>query len=279
MARAVKCFFQRHVTDGMSSHVHGVKVAGHGEGKAYIYINDAEGLISLVQMGTIELHAWNATVDDVKSPDRLIFDLDPAPDVPWEAVKSAARNVRTNLKMFGLVSFLKTTGGKGLHVVVPFARGPAGRKPSSSRGPSRMPWQRTSRTVSRSTAVRMCGKGVSSSTISATTKRRVPSPPIPCAPSGRAGIDADRLAGVVFAQEWRCFQHQGCAETPCRSVEGHRQGGRPAPAPRHKGAFGGSLTELSAEPRLPRCITAQPGELPSALSGSPTLHPKPEALD
>ena len=103
----------------------GVKVCGHGEGKAYIYVNDAEGLISLVQMGTIELHAWNATVDDVKRPDRLIFDLDPAPDVPWEAVKSAARNVRSNLKKFGLVSFLKTTGGKGLHIVVPFARGPS----------------------------------------------------------------------------------------------------------------------------------------------------------
>jgi bifunctional non-homologous end joining protein LigD len=110
-----QCFFQRHVTDGMSSH----------EGKAYIYVNDAEGLVSLVQMGTIELHAWNATVDDVKRPDRLIFDLDPAPDVAWEAVKSAARDVRANLKKFGLVSFLKTTGGKGLHIVVPFARGPS----------------------------------------------------------------------------------------------------------------------------------------------------------
>jgi bifunctional non-homologous end joining protein LigD len=63
-------------------------------------------------------------VDDVKRPDRLIFDLDPAPDVAWEAVKSAARDVRANLKKFGLVSFLKTSGGKGLHIVVPFARGP-----------------------------------------------------------------------------------------------------------------------------------------------------------
>jgi bifunctional non-homologous end joining protein LigD len=119
-----QCFFQRHVTDGMSSHVHAVKVAGRGEGKAYIYVSDAEGLVSLVQMGTIELHAWNATVDDVKHPDRITFDLDPAPGVAWEAVKSAARQVRATLKTFGLVSFLKTTGGKGLHVVVPFARGP-----------------------------------------------------------------------------------------------------------------------------------------------------------
>ncbi len=120
-----QCFFQRHVSNGMSSHVHGVKVAGHGEGKAYIYVDDAEGLVSLVQMGTIELHAWNATVDSVKTPDRLIFDLDPAPDVPWKEVKRAALDLRANLKSLDLISFLKTTGGKGLHVVVPFARGPS----------------------------------------------------------------------------------------------------------------------------------------------------------
>jgi bifunctional non-homologous end joining protein LigD len=119
-----QCFFQRHVTDGMSSHVHGVKVAGHGEGKAYIYVDDAEGLVSLIQMGTIEFHAWGATVDAVKTPDRLIFDLDPAPDVAWSEVKQAALDVRSNLKSAGLVALLKTTGGKGLHVVVPFARGP-----------------------------------------------------------------------------------------------------------------------------------------------------------
>ncbi len=119
-----QCFFQRHLTEGMSSHVYGVKVPGHGEGKAYIYVNDAEGLVSLVQMGTIELHAWNATVDDVKRPDRIIFDLDPAPDVEWDAVRRAALQVRANLKNLGLASFLKTTGGKGLHIVLPFARGP-----------------------------------------------------------------------------------------------------------------------------------------------------------
>jgi bifunctional non-homologous end joining protein LigD len=109
----------------MSSHVHGVKVAGHGEGKAYIYVDDAEGLVSLVQMGTIEFHTWNATVDDVKHPDRIIFDLDPAPDVAWPAVKRAALDIRANLKKLELTSFLKTTGGKGLHIVLPFARGPS----------------------------------------------------------------------------------------------------------------------------------------------------------
>jgi bifunctional non-homologous end joining protein LigD len=79
-----QCFFQRHLTDGMNPHVRGVKVAGHGDGKAYIYVDDAEGLVSLIQMGTIEFHAWGAAVDAVKTPDRLIFDLDPAPDVAWK---------------------------------------------------------------------------------------------------------------------------------------------------------------------------------------------------
>ena len=102
-----------------------MNVSGRGDGKPYIYIDDAEGLVSLVQMGTIELHAWNARVDAVKRPDRIVFDLDPAPDVGWSEVKEAARDLRDILKKLGLKSFLKTTGGKGLHIVVPFARGPS----------------------------------------------------------------------------------------------------------------------------------------------------------
>lgn len=77
-------------------------------------------------METIELHAWNSLVSDPKKPDRLIFDLDPAPDVvPWDEVRNAAKDLRAALKKLQLVSFLKTTGGKGLHLVVPFAPGPA----------------------------------------------------------------------------------------------------------------------------------------------------------
>jgi bifunctional non-homologous end joining protein LigD len=119
-----QCFFQRHAGDGLGEHVHSVAVAGRGDGKPFIFIDDAEGLVSLVQMGTIELHAWNAPVSDVKKPDQLIFDLDPADNVGWRAVKDAAREVRDRLGKRGLESFLKTTGGKGLHVVVPFAPGP-----------------------------------------------------------------------------------------------------------------------------------------------------------
>lgn len=119
-----QCFFQRHAGEGMAPTVHAVKVAGRGGGKPFIFIDDAEGLVSLVQMGTIEIHAWNVTVSNIKKPDRLIFDLDPGPDVGWDAVKRAARQVRTALEKLGLTSFLKTTGGKGLHVVTPFTPGP-----------------------------------------------------------------------------------------------------------------------------------------------------------
>ena len=118
------CFFQRHAGQGMSGHLKDVNVEGRGDGKPFIYIDDVKGLVALVQMGTIELHAWNATVDAVKTPDRLIFDLDPGPDVPWVEVKRAASDLRARLEKLGLVAFLKTTGGKGLHVVVPFRRGP-----------------------------------------------------------------------------------------------------------------------------------------------------------
>jgi bifunctional non-homologous end joining protein LigD len=120
-----QCFFQRHAGESLGDHVRSVKVAGRGDGKPFIFIDDIEGLIALVQMGTIELHAWNALVSNVKKPDRLIFDLDPSEAIEWSTTKNAARRVREKLKKLGLVSFLKTTGGKGLHVVVPFAPGPS----------------------------------------------------------------------------------------------------------------------------------------------------------
>ena len=77
--------------------------------------------MELVQFGSIEFHPWGSTVDDVEHADRLIFDLDPAPDVPWARVVAAARRVRARLAKQDLVSFVRTTGGKGLHVVVPLS--------------------------------------------------------------------------------------------------------------------------------------------------------------
>ena len=82
-------------------------------------IDDLEGLIELVQAGVVEIHPWGSTVEQLEKPDRLIFDLDPGDDVPWSAVIEAAFEVRDGSKTLGLQSFVKTSGGKGLHVVVP----------------------------------------------------------------------------------------------------------------------------------------------------------------
>src|ERR1700761_2960205 len=80
-----------------------------------------EGLVEIIQMGSFEIHPWGASIDAIDYPDRLIFDLDPAPDVPFEAVKLAAQDLKQRLKRKGLESMLKCTGGKGLHVTVPLA--------------------------------------------------------------------------------------------------------------------------------------------------------------
>jgi bifunctional non-homologous end joining protein LigD len=86
-----------------------------------LYIDDERGLLELIQMGTIEIHPWGASIDTIDFPDRLIFDLDPAEDVPFDAVKVAARDLRGRLKRRELASTVKCTGGKGLHVTVPLA--------------------------------------------------------------------------------------------------------------------------------------------------------------
>ena len=84
-----------------------------------LVIDDLAGLITLVQAGVIEIHPWGSTLEHLEQPDRLIFDLDPGEDVPWSAVVEAALDVRARLDGLGLKSFVKTSGGKGLHVMVP----------------------------------------------------------------------------------------------------------------------------------------------------------------
>jgi bifunctional non-homologous end joining protein LigD len=114
-----KCFYQRHAASGVLPQLKEVTVPGFEE--PYLYIEDAAGLVAAVQMGTLELHPWGVTVEAPGRPDRLIFDLDPAEGLGFEAVIAAALDVRDRLAALGLTSFAKTTGGKGLHVVVPIA--------------------------------------------------------------------------------------------------------------------------------------------------------------
>jgi bifunctional non-homologous end joining protein LigD len=88
----------------------------------HLALYDVAGLVSLVQMGVLEIHIWGSQADQYEKPDRLILDLDPDPAVDWLQVVTAAKEVRLLLEELGLVSFIKTTGGKGLHVVVPVQR-------------------------------------------------------------------------------------------------------------------------------------------------------------
>jgi bifunctional non-homologous end joining protein LigD len=114
-------FFQKHIGMGMPDGVKSVSVPNRKTGKReeFLTLDSAKGLLGLAQMGVLEIHPWGSRNESLELPDRLIFDLDPDEAIPWKRLGESAMELRDRLKRMGLMSFLKHTGGKGLHVVVP----------------------------------------------------------------------------------------------------------------------------------------------------------------
>jgi bifunctional non-homologous end joining protein LigD len=118
--RARKCFFQKHNTGSFGPHVHQIPIEEKkGQIEDYVYVEDSAGVVACTQMGTIEFHGWGSSVADVEKPDRLVFDIDPDEGLSFDEVRRTARDIHRYLADMGLQSFPLTTGGKGLHVVVP----------------------------------------------------------------------------------------------------------------------------------------------------------------
>ena len=116
------CFYQKHLGPGAPRELGRVMIPEKSKAGDYAVVKNIAGVVALVQMGVLEIHPWGARADDVERPDRLTFDFDPSPEVGWPAVVDAARRLRALLESLQLESFVKTSGGKGLHVVVPIQR-------------------------------------------------------------------------------------------------------------------------------------------------------------
>ncbi|SEJ76639.1 ATP-dependent DNA ligase LigD phosphoesterase module /ATP-dependent DNA ligase LigD polymerase module [Sphingomonas sp. OV641] len=118
--RARKCFFQKHDAGSFGEHVHQVPIKEKdGSTEDYLWVDNADGLVACVQMGTIEFHGWGSNVDHPERPDRLVFDLDPDEGLDFDDTKKAAEHLKNQLAELGLTSFPMLSGGKGVHVVVP----------------------------------------------------------------------------------------------------------------------------------------------------------------
>lgn len=112
-------FFQRHAMKGMSKAIKEVPISGGESKKKYLYIDDESGLFGLVQIGALEIHDWGVALPKISQPDHMVFDLDPDEELDFSILKAAAMEVRDFLAELGLRTFLRATGGKGLHVVAP----------------------------------------------------------------------------------------------------------------------------------------------------------------
>jgi bifunctional non-homologous end joining protein LigD len=120
---AKACFYMKHSGTWAPPSLRRVNIQEKTKVGEYLVVDDLAGVISLAQMGVLEIHTWNSPDRAVETPNRIVFDLDPDPSVAWDKVIAAALEVRIRLEELGLQSFVKTTGGKGLHVVMPLPKG------------------------------------------------------------------------------------------------------------------------------------------------------------
>lgn len=120
--RQKKCFYQKHFTDRLPATVKVVSIKEKTDTRPYITIEDVRGIIALVQLGALEFHPWGSRTDRLEYPDQMVFDLDPGPDITLPQLVEGCRLLRNRLQVLGLESFVKTSGGKGFHIVVPLVR-------------------------------------------------------------------------------------------------------------------------------------------------------------
>jgi bifunctional non-homologous end joining protein LigD len=113
------CFFQKHPINGLH-HVGTIELKEEkGSLATYMYAKNADSVLELVQFGAIEFHVWGTTIDSLETTDCVVLDLDPSPHISWQRIVKAARRLKNQLEMLGLTSFVRTSGGNGLHVVLP----------------------------------------------------------------------------------------------------------------------------------------------------------------
>jgi bifunctional non-homologous end joining protein LigD len=120
--QTAQCFYQKHASAGVDQKK--LHLVSEPDGDKAISVDDLAGVVALVQAGVLEIHVRGSSIDSLEEADRLVFDLDPGPGIEWKDIVAAARDVRQRLKSLKLESFVKTTGGKGLHVVLPIKRAP-----------------------------------------------------------------------------------------------------------------------------------------------------------
>lgn len=113
------CFYQKHITGTLPEALHTILIKEKNSKGEYIYLENRSGLLELSQLDVLEIHPWGAQIKNVEKPNMIIFDLDPSPEVEWKKVVEGAKLIKKYLLKFKLKSFVKTTGGKGLHIVVP----------------------------------------------------------------------------------------------------------------------------------------------------------------